>query len=100
MNLAQLSSEHSNDYISTRTVCIFPENKFDLFVILICLQMACAVNVLTAVVPTYGLALRGRRFSAYELHSKTRVGRKDQCTFAIYHQFSIKQLNLGGPWTT
>lgn len=56
---------------------------------LICLQMACAFNVLTAVVPTYGLALRERSFSAHELQSKARVGRKGQCTFAIYQQFSI-----------
>lgn len=51
--------------------------------------MACAVDVLTAVVPTYGFVLRERRFSAREFHSKARVGRKDQFTFAIYEQFLI-----------
>lgn len=73
MSWALISEEHNNKGLSNRRVCIFPENKSDLFVILICLLMPCPVNVLTAVVPGYGLPLWGRSFPEHELNLKARV---------------------------
>lgn len=51
--------------------------NFKLFVILICLQMACAISVLTAVVTTYGLARSEKALSIHELLSESRMDRKD-----------------------
>lgn len=89
MSWALRSEERGNGGLSTRRVCIFPENESDLFVILIYLHIPCAVNVLTAEVPRYGLAIWERSFPAHELHLKARVGRKDQCIFAIHKQLPI-----------
>lgn len=63
--------------------------NFKLFVILICLQMARAISVLTAVVTTYGWAMSERTPSTNELPSELRMDRKDRCIFAICEPFSI-----------
>lgn len=76
MSWALRSEQHSNGGLSTRRGGVLPENKPDLFVILICLHMPCAVNVLTAAVPGYGLALWERNFPEHELHLNARVAER------------------------